>query len=198
MLCGLPFSPLQLGQLRPSSNCFRPVSEANQITNHLTFIRCSFAHTFNFWNKLIRDHPMTYSSYSWPPLPSHTLVGIFWSFALISVRQLWPLVNVVYVHVFVLRKMHPNSLLQTSPSPSSRIQIFPKHLGNVIHAHYHHSVIKKFKILFIVYEGKSSCNKFWVRNLFWAKLDHAIPNFRTTPSLTFPTCILLQISKPTS
>jgi hypothetical protein len=34
------------------------------------------SHTFNFRNKIIGDHPMPYSSYSWPTLTTHTPANI--------------------------------------------------------------------------------------------------------------------------
>jgi hypothetical protein len=62
MACVLPFLPLPPGHLRSSGTCSNPVSDPNQITDHLTIIICTFAHTSRIQNKLFRDHSLTYSS----------------------------------------------------------------------------------------------------------------------------------------
>jgi hypothetical protein len=97
LACIISFSPLPLGHLRPSDTCSNPVSDPNQITDHLTIIRCTFAHTFKFRNKLFRDHSLTYPSSSWPVLTTYTLVGAFWSMPPNYVTMFWTLVKTISV-----------------------------------------------------------------------------------------------------
>jgi hypothetical protein len=97
----LPFFPLPPSRLRSSATCSNPVSDPNQISYHLTIIRCSFALTFRFRSKLIRDHPLTYSYSFWSTLTIYALVSAFWSMSPIYITRFWTLLTTTAIyHLF--------------------------------------------------------------------------------------------------
>jgi hypothetical protein len=139
----LPFFPLPPSHLMSSATCSNPVFDPNQTTDHLTIIRCTFAHTFKFRDKLFRDHPMTYSSYFWSTLTTYALACAFWGMPPIYVGWFWTLVKTIFtLLIFFLNLLGHlptstiNSVYKSKPSSNNICKCYSCLLSSLSHHKY--------------------------------------------------------------
>jgi hypothetical protein len=125
--------------LRSSATSSNPISDPNQITDHLTIIICTFAYTFKFWNKLFRDHSLTYSSYFWSTLTTYALACAFWGMPPIYVGWFWTLVNTIFTLLISLNLLGHlpistiNSVYKSKPSSNNICKYYSCLLSSLFH-----------------------------------------------------------------